>query len=80
MRDLTPCVPEVGAECVNRACSDLCGGRSVMGVPTAIPLGPAAGKVFDTFRSDNEQSFFLHITPRSRSWTTRYLAAQSGVG
>jgi len=29
--------PEVGAECVNRACSDLCGGRSAMGVPTAIP-------------------------------------------
>ena len=28
--------PEVGAECVNCACSDLCGGRSVMGVPTAI--------------------------------------------
>ena len=29
--------PEVGAECVNRACSDLCGGRLVLGVPTAIP-------------------------------------------
>ena len=28
--------PEVGAECPNRARSDLCGGRSVMGVPTAI--------------------------------------------
>ena len=28
--------PKVGAECVNGACSDLCGGRSVMGVPTAI--------------------------------------------
>ena len=32
--------PEVGAECVNRACSDLCGGRSAMGVPTAIPDAP----------------------------------------
>jgi hypothetical protein len=30
--------PEVGAECPNRACSDLCGGRSVMGVPTAIKV------------------------------------------
>jgi len=29
--------PELRAECVNRACSDLCGGRSVMGVPTAVP-------------------------------------------
>ena len=28
--------PEVGAECPNWARSDLCGGRSVMGVPTAI--------------------------------------------
>ncbi len=27
--------PEVGAECVNCACSDLCGGRPAMGVPTA---------------------------------------------
>jgi RNA-directed DNA polymerase len=29
-------ISEVGAECVNRARSDLCGGRSVMSVPTAI--------------------------------------------
>src|SRR6185312_17542909 len=28
--------PKVGAECPNRARSDLCGGRSVMGIPTAI--------------------------------------------
>src|SRR5271155_54700 len=27
--------PKVGAECPNWACSDLCGGRSVMSVPTA---------------------------------------------
>ena len=28
--------PKVGAECLNWARSDLCGGRSVMSVPTAI--------------------------------------------
>ena len=28
--------PEVGARCANRARRDLCGGRSVTGVPTAI--------------------------------------------
>src|SRR5258708_34008180 len=27
--------PKVGAECLNRARSDLCGGRPAMGVPTA---------------------------------------------
>jgi hypothetical protein len=31
----SPSTPEVGAECANRACSDLSGGRPVMGVPTA---------------------------------------------
>jgi hypothetical protein len=31
----SPSSPEVGAECANRACSDLSGGRPVMGVPTA---------------------------------------------
>ena len=30
--------PKVGAECPNWARSDLCGGRSVMSVPTAIPF------------------------------------------
>ena len=29
-------VLKVGAECLNWACSDLCGGRSAMSVPTAI--------------------------------------------
>ena len=29
-------IPKVGAECGNAARSDLCGGRSAMGVPTAI--------------------------------------------
>jgi hypothetical protein len=28
--------PEVGAECANRACSDLTGGRAVMPVPTGL--------------------------------------------
>jgi len=32
--------PEVGAECPNRARSDLCGGHSVMSVPTAIRRVP----------------------------------------
>ena len=36
VRRVSPSAPEVGAECANRACSDLCGGRPVMGVPTAI--------------------------------------------
>ena len=36
--------PEVGAECVNRACSDLCGGHSAMGVPTAIPAARTRGR------------------------------------
>ena len=31
--------PEVGAECLNWARSDLCGGRPVMGVPTAMIPG-----------------------------------------
>jgi hypothetical protein len=31
-----PSLPKVGAQCVNCARWDLCGGRSVMGVPTAI--------------------------------------------
>ena len=30
--------PKVGAECPKWARSDLCGGRSVMSVPTAIPF------------------------------------------
>src|SRR5829696_9825427 len=34
--------PKVGAECPNRARSDLCGGRSVMGVPTAIKRNTAS--------------------------------------
>src|SRR5215210_7332306 len=30
-----PWIPEVGAVCGKAACTDLCGGRSVMSVPTA---------------------------------------------
>ena len=35
-RSLRRYAPEVGAECLNWARSDLCGGRSAMTVPTAI--------------------------------------------
>jgi RNA-directed DNA polymerase len=35
-RPLRRHTPEVGAVCLNWACTDLCGGRSAMGVPTAI--------------------------------------------
>ena len=36
VRPLRRQTPKVGAECPNWARSDLCGGRSVMSVPTAI--------------------------------------------
>jgi hypothetical protein len=36
--------PEVGAVCGNPACTDLCGGRSVMGVPTANPEPTPTGR------------------------------------
>jgi hypothetical protein len=36
--------PEVGAVCPNWARTDLCGGRSAMGVPTAIHAQAAAGR------------------------------------
>jgi hypothetical protein len=34
--DLPSIKPKVGAECLNWARSDLCGGRPAMGVPTAF--------------------------------------------
>src|SRR5713101_855101 len=37
--------PEVGAVCGKAARTDLCGGRSAMGVPTAICLWQDAGKL-----------------------------------
>ena len=40
-RSLRRYAPEVGAECLNWARSDLCGGRSAMTVPTAIVIIPA---------------------------------------
>ena len=46
--------PKVGAECVNCACSDLCGGCSVMGIPTAIPDFPVPG--IPSFRRKQESS------------------------
>ena len=36
--------PKVGAECPNGARSVLCGGRSVMSVPTAILVGCSIGR------------------------------------
>ena len=36
--------PKVGAECLNWARSDLCGGRGVIPVPTAIPLALRRGE------------------------------------
>src|SRR4051812_46697939 len=38
VRPLRRQTPKVGAECPNWARSDLCGGRSVMSVPTAIQI------------------------------------------
>src|ERR1035437_8079447 len=38
MRALCRQIPKVGAECLNWARSDLCGGRPAMDVPTANPL------------------------------------------
>ena len=38
-------IPEVGAVCGNSARTVLCGGRPVMGVPTAIPAVLETGKV-----------------------------------
>jgi len=35
--------PKVGAECLNWARSDLCGGRGVIPVPTAIATHPTRG-------------------------------------
>src|SRR4051812_40070742 len=37
VRPLRRQTPKVGAECPNWARSDLCGGRSVMSVPTSVP-------------------------------------------
>lgn len=44
--------PEVGAQCVNCARWDLCGGRPVMGVPTAITPGIATTKSIGSAVSD----------------------------
>ena len=43
-RALCRYAPEVGAECLNWARSDLCGGRSAMTVPTAIAAYPSGQK------------------------------------
>ena len=38
-------VPKAGARCGSAACRDLCGGRSVMTVPTATTAGVNKGKI-----------------------------------
>jgi len=44
--DLPSSKPELGAECLNWACSDLCRGRPAMGVPTAIRRANANSRAF----------------------------------
>ena len=46
-RTLRRQTPKVGARCVNHARRDLCGGRSAMGVPTAIGRNGPAGQFGD---------------------------------
>jgi hypothetical protein len=41
-----PSLPKVGAVCLNRARADLCGGRGVTCVPTAIELGTDGPRPF----------------------------------
>ena len=43
--------PKVGAECLNWARSDLCGGRPAMGVPTAFWFGKAQKERIPGFSS-----------------------------
>src|SRR6202030_2988588 len=83
--------PEVGAECPNRARSDLCGGRSAMSVPTAIfdvrgdcaGLGCAICPRFARSRSDRVRlkmgSFSTRLAVRmERQWCLR--KARSLIG
>src|SRR5206468_36843 len=52
-------IPEVGAQCVNRARWDLCGGLPAMGVPTAISAG---GHKRHQGNSDGRFSFCFFVT------------------
>ena len=59
--------PKVGAECLNWARSDLCGGRPVMGVPTAFCFGKAQRE-----RIPGLNSPWLSATRATRSALTAY--------
>src|SRR4051794_22034807 len=59
--------PKVGAECPNWARSDLCGGRSVMGVPTAIKLDETCGRLC-WLSAERLAVFLVRASPRI-SWT-----------
>ena len=54
--------PKVGAECPNRARSDLCGGTGATRFPTAIPL-MTCRNVFNRRRNRD-----LHFVPRAKGW------------
>ena len=61
--------PEVGAECPNWARSDLCGGRSAMGVPTANDNASINGQPGDSPASQH----------RTASASTRSIARRSAI-
>src|SRR5262249_26081888 len=72
--------PEVGAVCGKAARTVLCGGRSVMGVPTASlvarvpPAPPPDGSGFTRLR----MPFAMLLRTRARSsWRPRWLRARS---
>src|ERR1700747_1133039 len=59
--------PEVGAECPNWARSDLCGGRSAMGVPTAnqaqvLDMQRASGQCNKVCFKRNVRDDLAHMT------------------
>ena len=56
-------IPEVGARCVNCARRDLCGGHSVMGVPTAIEICTLLNQAVSGFAEQKLQVHYpyLHI-------------------
>ena len=68
-RSLCSQTPEVGAECPNWARSDLCGGRAVMRVPTAIgsPLSQAnIWSSYDAVVGSTDQFCRDHLTDEYR--------------
>ena len=86
-RSLRRYAPEVGAECLNWARSDLCGGRSAMTVPTAIgpDLLTLSSSRFDPKLTPRASlSFFIeHIAQNAsqpRSFKLRIVAHCNTVG